>query len=304
VLIFVIVPTYRRPLDLARCLAALAAQKRLPDRTVLVVRSCDKESLGTIAAWRNRLPIEIAEVAAPGVVQAMNAGLARCRSDGKCDVVALVDDDAAPRSDWLERIEAMFNSDLRVGAIGGRDWVHQNGRVETGCRSDVGLVRWYGRIVGNHHLGIGPVRSVDILKGVNCAFRMAAIGPVGFDTRLRGKGAQVHWELCVCFAIKRAGWQILYDAAIGVDHFPAQRFDRDKRDHFDPVATADRTYNLRLALESVIPGWKRMAAFMWLYLIGTNDEPGFVIFFRMLMRREPYAIRKFCSAHGIGGRRR
>ena len=65
------------------------------------------------------------------------------------------------------------------------------------------------------------------------------------------------------------------------------------------MATADRAYNLRLALRMVSPGWKRMTALMWFYLVGTRDEPGLVNFLRMLARGEPYAVHRFCSAHGF-----
>ena len=39
-----LVPTYRRPRDLARCLEALRAQVRLPDEVLVVVRDEDAET--------------------------------------------------------------------------------------------------------------------------------------------------------------------------------------------------------------------------------------------------------------------
>lgn len=295
----VLIPSYRRPADLARCLAALTEQTRSPDLVLVVVRVGDEETAALVPAWLNHLPIDLVKVTAPGVVHAMNAGLARCAAD----IVAITDDDAAPRADWLARIEAHFAADPKRGGVGGRDWIQQNGGAETGRKTLVGRVLWFGRIVGNHHLGVGPPREVDILKGVNCAFRTAALAPIGFDTRLRGAGAQVHWELCLCFAVKRAGWRLVYDPAIVVDHFPARRFDRDGRNAFNSAATADRAFNFRLALSTINPAWRRAAAFLWHDLIGTRDEPGLVNLLRFLLKREPYAWARYRAAHGISRER-
>ncbi len=229
----------------------------------------------------------------PGVVHAMNAGLARCEGD----IVAITDDDAAPRPDWLARIVRHFEAGAVLGGLGGRDWVNQNGGVETANRETVGKVHWYGRIVGNHHLGAGPARAVDVLKGVNCAFRLCAIQPIGFNDRLRGFGAQVHWEMCLCFALQRAGWRLVYDPEVAVDHYPAARFDRDARGKFDAQATADRAYNFRVALAEISPLPRRLAAMAWHYAVGTRDEPGVLNGLRMIARREPYGLQKFLAAH-------
>ena len=100
-LVSVLVPSYRRPADLERCLAAISAQHRAADQVLVVARVGDQETFSVVQKWRERLPLDVVEITVPGVVQAMAAGLARC----ECDVLAITDDDAAPRPDWLERIE-------------------------------------------------------------------------------------------------------------------------------------------------------------------------------------------------------
>ncbi len=292
-IVSVLIPSYRRYLDLQRCLSAIAEQTRAADLVVGVARAGDAETFEVLATWRAKLPLEIVEVKVPGVVQAMNAGLARCEGD----IVAITDDDAAPRPDWLARIVRHFEADAGLGGLGGRDWVYQHGGVETTNRQVVGRVQWYGRIVGNHHLGAGPARVVEVLKGVNCAFRLSAIRPIGFNESLRGSGAQVHWEMCLCFALQRAGWRLVYDPEVAVDHYPAARFDRDARGKFDAEATADRAYNFRVALGEISPLPRQLAAMIWHYAVGTRDEPGVLHGLRMIARREPYGLQKFLAAH-------
>jgi glycosyltransferase involved in cell wall biosynthesis len=291
----VLIPSFRRPVDLARCLTAIKSQSRAADEVLVVNRIGDQETAEIANGWRDRLPVKIVVVSRPGVVHAMQAGLAMCTGE----VVAITDDDAAPRADWLARIETHFVTDPKLGGVGGRDWVHAGAqRVEQDAAS-VGVVTWFGKVVGNHHLGVGQARQVDVLKGVNCSFRVSAIAPIGFDTRLKGEGAQVHWEMCLCFAVKRAGWRLVYDPAVAVDHYPAPRFDRDRRDRFDPRATWDRAYNFRLALGQLSPWWKRVSAFAWHYAVGTRDEPGLLNLVRLLGRRDPDALVKFRAARGF-----
>lgn len=292
-IVSVLIPSFRRHLDLARCLSAIAVQTRMAEQVVVVARDEDTETFGELGDWRNKLQLDIVKVTLPGQVHALNAGLTRCRGD----VVVITDDDAAPRPDWLARIEAHFDADEKLGGVGGRDWVHQNDGMETGQRRVVGKVQWFGRVVGHHHLGAGPAREVDILKGANCAFRMSAIGPIGFNTRLRGAGAQVHNDMVASLALRRAGWRLLYDPQVAVDHYPAARFDRDARGIFDAQATSDRAYNFRVALAEISPLPRRLAARAWHYAVGTRDEPGLLNALRMIARREPDGLQKFLAAH-------
>ena len=67
------------------------------------------------------LNVELAIVVEPGQVAALNRGIEAATGD----VIAITDDDAAPRADWVARIAAAFESDPKLGALGGRDWVQK-----------------------------------------------------------------------------------------------------------------------------------------------------------------------------------
>jgi glycosyltransferase involved in cell wall biosynthesis len=275
-LISVLIPSYRRPADLLRCLAGIGAQVRPPDQILVVARTEDDETIKIARTWGGELPLEIVEVGVSGQVYALNAGLESCRGD----VVAITDDDAAPRPEWLARIEGHFASDPKIGGVGGRDWIYNDGVLDSENSDVVGRVLWFGRVVGNHHRGTGPVRDVDILKGANCSFRMAAIKPIGFDTQLRGAGAQVHNDMLISLAVRRAGWRLIYDPKVTVDHYLGKRHDIDQRGKLNRDATVDRAYNLRLALGEVVPDWRRTAALLWQLVVGTREAPGLVWLWR------------------------
>jgi GT2 family glycosyltransferase len=271
----VLIPTFRRPAELLRCLGAVAGQTRPADDIVVVVREDDAQTWQALADARSASGIpalRTVTVDAPGLVHAMNAGLAAVHTD----ILAMTDDDAAPHADWLERIVATFETSTAIGAVGGRDYLYVGGEFQDGRASIVGRVPALGRHVGNHHLGYGAPRDVDALKGVNGAFRTAALRPIGFDRRLRGSGAQVYWELSLGIALRRAGWRLVYDPQIAVDHFTAPRFDEDQRTGFTPVAMSNLAYNEAIVrLEHLAP-LQRIAYVAWAVAVGTRAVPGLV----------------------------
>ena len=279
--ISVIVPSWRRPVDLERCLRALAAQSRRPTEVVVGTRSGDDETPRVADAARGSMGLNILWVATsePGVIAAMTAALAQCHGD----IIALTDDDAQPRPEWLAGLATAL-SDPRVGGAGGRDWQPS----ERSDRTDVGRVQWFGRVVGNHHLGSGPARSVDVLKGVNIAVRGPLLHAAGFDARLRGAGAQMFWDLALCLTIRRAGWTLIYDPAIAVDHHVAARHDTDQRHRgvFTPGPQADAVHNETLVLLEHLTGLRRVAFLVWAVLVGTRLEPGLAQVPRLLLRGE------------------
>lgn len=212
--------SYRRPDSLLRALDAVERQSRGPDQVVVVIRDEDPASAAALAGRSvGGVPVDVVVVSEPGTVHALNAGLDASR----CDVVAITDDDTAPWPTWLERLLGHFRSDPGVGGVGGRDWMHEDGTREEGVREPVGKVQWFGRIIGNHHLGAGEARPVDVLKGANMSYRMEAIRTIRFDRRLRGRGAQPAEDVTFSMAVRKAGWTLLYDPAAAVEHYSGER---------------------------------------------------------------------------------
>lgn len=289
----VVVPSYRRPKDLLRCLRALGQQSRHADQLVVIVRADDEESRLLLA--RHELQSQclcVVAVKAEGVVAALNAGLEHVSAD----VVAFTDDDAAPRADWLHRIEARFASDSTLGGLGGRDWIYQHGALEDGSEEVVGKISWFGRAVGNHHLGTGMPREVDTLKGVNMSFRTAALRGIRFDGRLRGSGAQVGNELGVSLAVKKRGWRLIYDPQLAVDHFPSVRHDEDRRNTFSTVAIRNAAFNESLLLSEYLAPPRDVLFLVWALLVGTRAAPGFLQWLRLLLSDRRTATARFIAA--------
>lgn len=291
--ISVVIPSYRRPKDLARCLDALKQQKLPVGEVLVVIRDTDAETWTFVQTLNPEfLPLRTATVSESGVIAAMNAGMDAASGD----IIAFTDDDATPHTDWLERIEAHFLSDSKIGGVGGRDWVYHGTQLEEGERPIVGQVQWFGRVIGGHHLGVGEAREVDVLKGVNMSFRRSAIGQMHFDPRMRGTGAQVHFELAFSLALKRAGWKLIYDPKVAVNHYPAQRFDEDQRRKFNDIAMLNAVHNETLVLLENLPLTRRTAFVFWATFVGTRDAPGFLQWLRFLPKEGTLAGQKLLAS--------
>jgi glycosyltransferase involved in cell wall biosynthesis len=294
--ITVIVPTYRRPNDLARCLEALKHQTRQADELLVVIRDTDVETWAFLEGFSpDILALHSLKVMVPGVVAAMNVGL----DEASGDIIAFTDDDAAPHVDWLERIETYFLSDDCIGGVGGRDFVYhgtQESWLIEGERPTVGQLQWYGLVIGNHHLGVGEPREVDVLKGVNMSYRRTAIKSNRFDQRMRGTGAQVHFELAFVLSLRRAGWKIIYDPRVAVAHYVAQRFDEDQRGKFSNIALRNMTHNETLALLEHLPFLKRIIFLTVAILVGTRLTPGVLQWLRLLPSEGLLASRKLLAS--------
>ncbi|MFC1548656.1 glycosyltransferase family 2 protein [Candidatus Omnitrophota bacterium] len=255
--ISVVVPTYCRPESLRRCLAALSEQTRLADEILVVIRENDTRTenfLKTIDL--GKLRVRALTVNHPGLVAALNVGVDAVRGD----IVAFTDDDAVPRRDWLERIERYFESDPHLGGLGGRDLNYHGDMLETGATKVVGKLRWFGLLLGDHHLGFGEPREADHFKGVNMSFRKTAIGNVRFDRRLRGTGAQFCCDTGFSLGIKRKGWKFIYDPEILVDHYVRERTEETRVHSFDADLkdVSDAAYNDALTVFEYFGFFKRL----------------------------------------------
>lgn len=112
-----IVPVYNAAHTLPDCLRALAAQSRRSDQIIFVDNGSTDNSMSVIrefAAARPDLHILLLEEAKRGAGAARNRGLRSAEGE----VIAFTDADAAPREDWLEKIDALYGEGAWDG-IGG-----------------------------------------------------------------------------------------------------------------------------------------------------------------------------------------
>jgi GT2 family glycosyltransferase len=280
----VIVASYRRPEMLLRCLAGLLGQERLPDEIVVVTKTVDPASGQAVAQFvaerKPACPIRSVQVTELPIVAAENAGLHAASGD----IAAFIDDDAVARPDWLGRLLGHY-VDEQVGASGGRDVLTVDDQPYTAGQAErIGQVTWYGRLDGNHHLGTGTPRAVQLLKGVNMSVRRSLIGQI--DRRLLGD-VTYRWEDDLCLGLWARGYRVVYDPQAIVDHY-AGRNTADRALE-SPKILYEVNHNITYVLLKHLPAWHKPIALAYTFLIGDGNAWGLVGVARQLMlgRRSP-----------------
>jgi GT2 family glycosyltransferase len=292
----VLIASYRRPVPLLACLNSLTQQLQPPQEVIVVLRRDDLDTQRALSTFSSVLPLKILSTTVPGTVAARNAGLEECTSD----VLAILDDDTKPHPEWLTRVLTRFAEDPSLGGLGGRDRCFDGETFDDRQASVVGRIQWYGRMIGNHHLGFGEIREVDFLKGANMSFRAEAFVDLRFDPRLKGQGAQPREDTAFSIAVKAAGWKLAYDPAATVDHYAARR--DEARHYVDVRALTDErsfrefAYNDILSIWPALQGVRKVAFITWTVLVGTRVCPGFVQALRFTPKLGGASWRRFYVA--------
>lgn len=273
----VMIATYHRPAEIMRCLTALQEQILPPDDVIVVARDDDAETHSSLNGLvLPNLQYRIVKVSEKGVIAARNAGIDACRTD----ILAIVDDDTAPHPDWLEKIMKAFVEDPALGGLGGRDRCFNGVQFDDRQEPLVGKIQWFGKVIGNHHIGVGAIREVDLLKGANMSFRASAIANVRFDHRLKGEDTQPNDDKAFSTAVKLHGWKLAYDPAVLVDHYPGFRADARQYVGVNRLKNIAHfysfSYNEVVSIWDTLSPWRKIAFFVWSTLIGTGTFPGLV----------------------------
>lgn len=111
----IIIPTHNRPNQLGVCLESIARQTYpAQDFEVIVIDDGSRTPVSPVVSeFHNRLNLTLLTQKNRGPASARNIGGSQARGR----YLAFTDDDCAPASDWLQKLEERFNrsSDLMIG---------------------------------------------------------------------------------------------------------------------------------------------------------------------------------------------
>jgi GT2 family glycosyltransferase len=219
----VVIPTYQRPVWIRRAVRSLAAQTRVPDEVLAVVRDTDLPTHDAVATLqRDSLPFPLRRetVSDPGFMPPVKLGLAKAQSE----IVAVMDDDAEAETDWAARLLSHY-AEQNVGAVGGRVVNStEEGPLPAPDADRVGYITFWGRFVGKMYCRPTfdhPV-DVDFMPGGNMSFRREIARRIEFDMQLNRNVAQ-GYEIDVGLQVRQMGWRIVFDPRLIIRHYSAPR---------------------------------------------------------------------------------
>ncbi len=215
----VIALTRDRPTEFLSLLQSLQQQRMRDFEVIVVGAEGDIRDHGATDDFVDR--ITYVQCADQNISKSRNIGIGHARGE----ILAFIDDDAAPEPDWLSELIKPFER-AGVGAVGG--FVRGRNGVD---------FQWRGALIdryGDHaSLTLNDLKDTDFndpdgrlflsTVGVNSAFRSAALRQIsGFDE-------QFHYfldESDVCLRLVKAGWSGAIAPAAEVHHAYAESSER------------------------------------------------------------------------------
>jgi O-antigen biosynthesis protein len=217
----VVICTRNRPALLQKCLAAVLRLNPAPNKLLVVDNSEGNDDTRKVAQdYGARYITEPVR----GLSRARNRALAECDTD----VIAFLDDDVTPASDWLALLLSPFR-DEQIGASAGR--------VITPDTLMPDLAQQTPRTLSNqdpHWFEIATFGGLGL--GANMALRKRACAPERFFDERLGRGApfEIGDESYAFAWLLSRGYRVVYIPSAVVHHPPLTRtsIDREARNSF------------------------------------------------------------------------
>ena len=220
----IVIPTFRRPDQLAECLASVVGlEYALHTLEVIVIDNGGPSESSEPAAQPFRGQLAINYIVNPqngGYGYSVNRGIAASTGER----ILLLNDDARIRPDFLRQCDAVLDADPAIGCLGCR--ADEDGYRNSG--DGIGRLDQSGEVVGNFNLDCGGPIEVEHVYGFCYVFTREAVRRAGLcdETLLaRRYSSGNRIETDHCLSIRRHGLKVMYDPRIVVRHLAKPRPD-------------------------------------------------------------------------------
>ena len=220
----IVIPTFRRPDQLAECLASVVGlEYPLHAVEVIVIDNGGPSESSEPAADPFRGQLAINYIVNPqngGYGYSVNRGIAASTGER----ILLLNDDARITPEFLRQCDAVLDADPAIGCLGCR--ADEDGYRNWG--DGIGRLDQSGEVVGNFNVDCGGPIEVEHVYGFCYVFTREAVRRAGLcdETLLaRRYSSGNRIETDHCLSIRRHGLKVMYDPRIVVRHLARPRPD-------------------------------------------------------------------------------
>jgi len=192
---YIVIPTHNEEAFIALTLQSLVEQTVLPTKVIVVNDNSTDKTQEIISNFANKYPFitlvnkKSDAIHLPGskVIQAFQKGLESL--DENYDIIVKVDADLIFPSNYFETIINHFQSDSRIGMVGGFCYIEKNGE-------------WV----------LENLTDKDHIRGALKAYRKETFKQIG------GLKAEMGWDTVDELLCKFYNWKVVTDASLHVKH--------------------------------------------------------------------------------------
>jgi GT2 family glycosyltransferase len=160
-----------------------------------------------------------------GFTSTANVGLQRIISDPvDYDILVLLNQDTTVDSEWLTQLQAVFEQDIHVGAVGCKIFYPDRVTLQHAGGYLV-RPRMVGLHYGHHHLDqpqFNVARDTDFVTGAAIALRVDGLRRVGLFSEVFSPGYYEDVDLCV--RMREVGWRVVYCPQATATHVESTSF--------------------------------------------------------------------------------
>jgi GT2 family glycosyltransferase len=220
----IVIPTFRRPDQLAECLSSVAALDYPPDSLEVVIvdnGGAAESSERAAIPFNARLAIHyLVNPVNGGYGYSVNRGIAASTGER----LLLLNDDARLPPEFLRQCDALLDADPTIGCLGCR--VDEDGYLNSG--EGIGRLDESGEVVGNFNVDCGTPIEVEHIYGFCYVFTREAVrraGPCDEILLARRYSSGNRIETDHCLSIRRHGLKVVYNPRMVARHLAKPRPD-------------------------------------------------------------------------------
>jgi len=211
--ISIVVITRNRSQILSNCINCLTNQTVKADRIIIIDSSDDQDSKN-ICSQFNSIEYYYLKSDLGDLPKMRNFALKMI----KTDLTAFIDDDGFADQNWIKEIKKTYNTNSKIGGVGGRIIQGNEISLENSKNNICGLYNFYKWSYGSFNVVSNSNLEVKHFQGTNMTFKTNLLKKInGFDENLCHGYASFE-DTDVCLSINDTNHKLIYNSLAIVTH--------------------------------------------------------------------------------------